>query len=56
MSDSEGSECYFVGGHPETQRDDQTHGDWKKEIEDILTDKLKDVDMEIDWHEGTIYG
>ena len=46
---------YFIGKHPEDQRDDQLHGDWKQEIKNILNEKLKGIDMDIGWFEGEIY-
>lgn len=41
----------FVGVDPSHQKDDQTHGEWKKQIEDDLTEAFGPMVGSFGWHE-----
>ena len=45
----------FVGVDPSDQKDDQTHGDWKKQIEEDLTNAFGSLVSDFGWHEDCSY-
>jgi len=44
----------YIGIDPSNQKDDQTHGDWKKEIKESLIDVFGE-NVEIGWYEDCSY-
>jgi len=48
-------EYVYIGKDPSSQPDNQTHGDWKKEIQDKLKNVLGDGIGGFGWHEDCSY-
>jgi len=44
-------EYLFIGQDPSYQKDDQTHGDWKKEIKETVETITGIKDLTMGWHE-----